>query len=318
MDPPWKECHQDDPSLDNPNNTKKQSLEYDSMTNQEIMNLRIDRVSQKGFMFMWIPASQLNVAYEMMDKWGYEVVDQIIWVKLKDSKVHITHGSYFMHSFEMCLLGYKCPPGEYVEYNSKVSNNIIFAETRKKGQKPEELYEIIDLMMPGAKKVELFAKNHNLRHGWFSLGNQLGDEFGRWFNTIGCNHCNQTIPIGVRRYKARYQPNYDLCETCFQTLVELDKDDFFIMNNNVTEDVLHYYHECSHCHSEPIWGTRFTCLDCENFDLCEACFDLNLQSDVRFHDIRHNIHALEIPIQAYGLPSHADKKYSVRKIKVIN
>jgi len=26
-------------------------------------------------------------------------------------------------------------------------------------------------MMPGAKKIELFAKNYNLRANWFSLGN---------------------------------------------------------------------------------------------------------------------------------------------------
>lgn len=33
------------------------------------------------------------------------------------------------------------------------------------------MYEIIELMMPGAKKVEIFARNNNLRHGWFSIGN---------------------------------------------------------------------------------------------------------------------------------------------------
>lgn len=31
----------------------------------------------------------MNIAYEMMNKWGYEVIDQIVWVKLKDSKVII-------------------------------------------------------------------------------------------------------------------------------------------------------------------------------------------------------------------------------------
>jgi hypothetical protein len=44
----------------------------------------------------------------------------------------MTHGYYFMHSFEICLVGYKCPPGEHVEYFSKISNNLIFAEVKKK------------------------------------------------------------------------------------------------------------------------------------------------------------------------------------------
>ena len=33
--------------------------------------------------------------------------------------------------------------------------------------------------MPGAKKIELFARNNNLRSGWFSLGNQLGEVFDK-------------------------------------------------------------------------------------------------------------------------------------------
>lgn len=69
------------------------------------------------------------------------------------------------------IISYKCPPGEHVEYHSKISNNIIFSPVRNKSQKPVELYEIIELMMPGAKKVEIFARNNNLRHGWFSIGN---------------------------------------------------------------------------------------------------------------------------------------------------
>ena len=52
----------------------------------------------------------------------------------------MTHGYYFMHSFEICLIGYKCPPGEHVEYFSKISNNLIFAEVKKKSQKPGYFY----------------------------------------------------------------------------------------------------------------------------------------------------------------------------------
>jgi len=313
MDPPWRTKEDQLQQLQQQNNSslifpnKKVNLEYDTMSNKEIMNIRVDKLSRKGFIFMWILSEELNVAYEMLNSWGYEVVDQIIWVKLKDTKVHIQQGFHFMHSFEMCLLGYKCPPGEHVEYNSKVSNNIVFADVRIKYQKPEELYEIIDLMMPGAKKIELFARNHNLRPGWFSLGNQLGEEFDKWYNLIGCNNCTNSISLGIKRYKAKRQPNYDLCESCFHNL-ELEKEDFFEMNNQVDEEVLHYYHSCHKCHSEPIWGTRFTCLDCENVDLCEACYDANLQSDVKFHDINHNFVGIEVPVLNNTLPAHFDKK----------
>jgi mRNA (2'-O-methyladenosine-N6-)-methyltransferase len=31
--------------------------------------------------------------------------------------------------------------------------------------------------MPTANKIELFARNNNLREGWLSLGNQLGENY---------------------------------------------------------------------------------------------------------------------------------------------
>jgi hypothetical protein len=34
-------------------------------------------------------------------------VDEITWVKLRDGKIYLTHGYYFMHSYEVCLVGYK-------------------------------------------------------------------------------------------------------------------------------------------------------------------------------------------------------------------
>lgn len=58
-----------------------------------------------------------------------------------------------------------------------VHNDIIHSDTRKKSQKPEDIYTAIDLMVPGAKKIEIFARNNNLKKGWFSLGNELGSDF---------------------------------------------------------------------------------------------------------------------------------------------
>jgi N6-adenosine-specific RNA methylase IME4 len=47
----------------------------------------------------------------MLNKWGYEIVDMIIWAKLKDQNIYLSHGYYFMHSFEICLVGYKSNDG---------------------------------------------------------------------------------------------------------------------------------------------------------------------------------------------------------------
>ena len=136
-----------------------------------------------------------------MNRWGYKVVDQIIWVKLHNNNIYLSTGYYFMHSFEICLVGYKDDgsartPQFGSESLRKMQNNVLFGEVRKKSQKPDQLYEIIELMMPGSTKIEIFARNNNLRPGWFSIGNQLGETYEKWLIDFNCNNCSSKILTG--------------------------------------------------------------------------------------------------------------------------
>jgi mRNA (2'-O-methyladenosine-N6-)-methyltransferase len=45
------------------------------MSNQEIINIRVEDLSTKGFCFLWILNSQMNIGYDCMNKWGYDVID---------------------------------------------------------------------------------------------------------------------------------------------------------------------------------------------------------------------------------------------------
>ncbi|CAD8188317.1 unnamed protein product [Paramecium pentaurelia] len=311
MDPPWriKGGQQNDSSFMFTNS--KFSLDYNTMSNQEIMDIKIEKLSKKGFLFLWILNTQLNIAYEMASKWGYEIVDQIIWVKLnpQGNNVYLSTGYYFMHSFEICLVGYKCPPGEHVEYHSKISNNIIFSPVRNKSQKPIEMYEIIELMMPGAKKVEIFARNNNLRHGWFSIGNQLGETYQKWLVQISCNICSIALQPGICRYKSKKIANFDICQECYNKKIsegELNENEMFFLANKAEEEVLHQYHQCNRCDQNPIWGPRFECITCDNYDCCEACFDILLQSGDSTHK-DHDFKVIELPTFAEGIPCHDAK-----------
>ncbi|CAD8188350.1 unnamed protein product [Paramecium octaurelia] len=311
MDPPWriKGGQQNDSSFMFTNS--KFSLDYNTMSNQEIMDIKIEKLSKKGFLFLWILNTQLNIAYEMASKWGYEIVDQIIWVKLnpQGNNVYLSTGYYFMHSFEICLVGYKCPPGEHVEYHSKISNNIIFSPVRNKSQKPIELYEIIELMMPGSKKVEIFARNHNLRHGWFSIGNQLGETFQKWLVQISCNICGISLQPGICRYKSKKIANFDICQNCYNKNLhngDFTENEMFFLANKADEEVLHQYHQCNGCDQNPIWGARFECVTCDNHDFCEACFDnLLITGDPAHKD--HDFKVIELPTFAEGIPCHDAK-----------
>lgn len=54
-----------------------------------------------------------------------------------------------------------------------MASDVIFAERRAQSQKPEQLYEIIENLLPNGKYLELFARKNNLRDYWVSVGMEL-------------------------------------------------------------------------------------------------------------------------------------------------
>jgi len=287
----------------------KFSLEYNTLSNAEIIRIPVEELSKKGFCFLWVLNCQLEFGQKCLQKWGYDLIDQIIWVKTKNnSKVAITHGYYFLHSYEICLVGYKTVPGENVEFVPRVSNNVIFADINGKSEKPAEIYSIIELMMPGAKKIELFARNNNLRHGWFSLGNELGEEYIKYEQKIICDLCKQQIPISSIRYKEKLKANCDLCENCVKSKIaeDLIEKNYFKITNLRGKEQLHFYHKCDNCNANPINGIRFMCTQCENYDLCENCYDQLIEKEGEVHLKSHNFNAIDFPLPFGGCQAHSE------------
>ena len=65
--------------------------------------------------------------------------------------------------------GFQKPPaGQY-----GISSDVIFSERRGQSQKPEELYERIEALVPGGKYLEIFGRKNNLRDFWVTIGNEL-------------------------------------------------------------------------------------------------------------------------------------------------
>ena len=82
-------------------------------------------------------------------------------------------GHWLNHTKEHCLVGVK---GSHMPQDLKISIDcdLIVSEVRETSRKPDELYEIIERLLrlkKDPKKLEIFARENNLREGWFSLGN---------------------------------------------------------------------------------------------------------------------------------------------------
>lgn len=222
------------------------------------------------------------------------------------SNIFVSHGYYFLHSCEIVLIGVKNSnkKSERLHYISKITNDLIFSKVGIQSQKPESIYQIIDEMMPGARKIELFAKNHNLHEGWLSLGNRLGENFELDSQIVySCNECSCNIKPGEsKRYKSKKKGGEDLCEKCFAK--GKDSNDFFAFDNLIEEAVYHDWYSCDNCGQQPICGVRFSLMHSDDYDLCETCFDeLILNNPTPKYD-RSSFEAVEVPDQGAGFPVH--------------
>ncbi|XP_010421999.1 PREDICTED: N6-adenosine-methyltransferase MT-A70-like isoform X2 [Camelina sativa] len=179
-DPPW-DIHME--------------LPYGTMADDEMRTLNVPSLQTDGLIFLWVTGRAMELGRECLELWGYKRVEEIIWVKTNQLQRIIRTGRtghWLNHSKEHCLVGIKGNP----EVNRNIDTDVIVAEVRETSRKPDEMYAMLERIMPRARKLELFARMHNAHAGWLSLGNQLN----------GVRLINE----GLRaRYKASY-PEVDV------------------------------------------------------------------------------------------------------------
>jgi N6-adenosine-specific RNA methylase IME4 len=164
MDPPWQ--------LATHAPTRGVAIAYQQLPDQFIEELPIEKLQKNGFIFIWVINNKYVKAFELMKKWGYTFVDDITWVKQTvNRRMAKGHGYYLQHAKETCLVGKK---GEDpVGCKHRISSDVIYSERRGQSQKPEELYEMIEELIPNGKYLEIFGRKNNLRDYWVTIGNEL-------------------------------------------------------------------------------------------------------------------------------------------------
>lgn len=156
-DPPW-DIHME--------------LPYGTMADDEMRTLNVPALQTDGLIFLWVTGRAMELGRECLELWGYKRVEEIIWVKTNQLQRIIRTGRtghWLNHSKEHCLVGIKGNP----EVNRNIDTDVIVAEVRETSRKPDEMYAMLERIMPRARKLELFARMHNCQSGWLSLGNQL-------------------------------------------------------------------------------------------------------------------------------------------------
>ena len=156
-DPPW-DIHME--------------LPYGTLKDEELKDLPVAKLQDDGVIFLWVTGRATELARDCLEIWGYKRKEELVWIKTNQLQRLIRTGRtghWLNHSKEHCLIGIKGNP----KLNRNVDCDVLVSEVRETSRKPDEIYELIERMKPGGRKLELFARAHNRRQGWISLGNQL-------------------------------------------------------------------------------------------------------------------------------------------------
>lgn len=156
-DPPW-DIHME--------------LPYGTMGDDEMRQLNIPVLQDDGYIFLWVTGRAMELGRECLTLWGYERIDELIWVKTNQLQRLIRTGRtghWINHGKEHCLVGVKGNP----IMNRGIDTDVLVAEVRATSHKPDEVYGVIERLSPGTRKIELFGRMHNCQPNWITTGNQL-------------------------------------------------------------------------------------------------------------------------------------------------
>ena len=86
-DPPW--------TLSNANPTRGVAIAYSTLSDKEIMQIPFDKIQDNGFLFIWVINAKYRFAIDLMENYGYTLVDEVTWVKQTiNGKIAKGHGYY--------------------------------------------------------------------------------------------------------------------------------------------------------------------------------------------------------------------------------
>jgi N6-adenosine-specific RNA methylase IME4 len=135
----------------------------------EICQLPVrDRVGPNAYLFLWSLTKFLldGSAKIVANAWGFEVVEEIVWVKNRAGV-----GRHTRHQHELLLI---CKRGHLpAPPTDAVPASVQHFDVGEHSEKPREFYDLIERMTPGLdRRLEMFARGLP-RPGWKAWGNEV-------------------------------------------------------------------------------------------------------------------------------------------------
>lgn len=158
-DPPWRYEHV---------KTENRAIEnqYPTLSLDEICALPVsDAATPDAVLFLWATSPKLAEAMQVVTAWGFVYRTCMVWVKDKIGMGYYVRGKH--ESLLIARRGDMPPPSE-----DNRPDSVIEAPRLEHSAKPLVMYETIDRMYPGIRKIELFGRSPTPREHWSTWGNQ--------------------------------------------------------------------------------------------------------------------------------------------------
>jgi N6-adenosine-specific RNA methylase IME4 len=149
--------------------------DYPFMDEEDILSMDVDAIrAELSHLYLWTPDTHLELALDVVKRWGFNFKHQIVWVKKEPGwiadgpmgSLQIGMGHYFRKAHEVCLFATagKCPAAVHD------LPSVIEAPRGRHSAKPEKLQDWAELLSPGPR-IELFARR--FRTGWRCWGGEI-------------------------------------------------------------------------------------------------------------------------------------------------
>lgn len=173
-DPPWRFAGWGVGGDGNPKG-RGYSRHYETMRTEDIASLPVVQMAaDNAVLLLWAIGTRIPDAIGVMRAWGFRYVTMpFVWVKTGTAGQPVMGTGYWTRgNAELVLLGTR---GRGIKPQSTSTHSVILAPRREHSRKPDEMYDRVGAMFPGASKVDLFARE--ARPGWDTWGNEA-NRFG--------------------------------------------------------------------------------------------------------------------------------------------
>lgn len=171
-DPPWHYRDWGARPGETHNRSRGAARRYPTMTTEQIAGLPVaDLAGDRAALFLWATWPMIEDALAVIKGWGFQY-KTLAWEWVKPSKRGtgwaVGMGRYTRSNPEPCLLAFRGRPLP-VACHSVLA--LLVAPRGRHSEKPAIQYDLIELLYPGRRYLELFARQ--TRPGWAVWGNEV-------------------------------------------------------------------------------------------------------------------------------------------------